>query len=131
MNSGRDVTKRMVIWVIDELCHKSKLSQGTGMVTVDMGDVTKSDTTISESLRASLKAVVRLLKDVPENQKDYHPGSNDKVLDLVHPSLFPLVYGKFRIMHDSPVDMEASVQYTGKGITLEAYGSFRTPYPWS
>jgi Protein of unknown function (DUF4246) len=27
-------------------------------------------------------------------EKDYHPGSNDQVVNLVHPSLFCLVYGK-------------------------------------
>lgn len=31
---------------------------------------------------------------MPEEQKDWHPGSNKQVLDLVHPSLYPLVYGK-------------------------------------
>ena len=31
---------------------------------------------------------------MPEDQKDWHPGSNKQVLDLVHPSLYPLVYGK-------------------------------------
>ncbi|SGY43216.1 BQ5605_C001g00002 [Microbotryum silenes-dioicae] len=31
-------------------------------------------------------------KNVPEEQKDWHPGSKKQVLDLVHPSLYPLVY---------------------------------------
>jgi len=34
------------------------------------------------------------LENVPEDQKDWHPGSNQQVLDLVHPSLFPLIYGR-------------------------------------
>ncbi|KAF8993805.1 hypothetical protein BDQ17DRAFT_1392556 [Cyathus striatus] len=29
-------------------------------------------------------------EDVPEDEKDWHPGSDNKVLDLAHPSLFPL-----------------------------------------
>jgi hypothetical protein len=34
------------------------------------------------------------LEDIPENQKDWHPRSNNQVLDIVHPSLYPLVYGR-------------------------------------
>lgn len=34
------------------------------------------------------------LEDVPEAEKDWHPRSSGLVLDLVHPSLYPLVYGR-------------------------------------
>ena len=34
------------------------------------------------------------LEDVPDSEKDWHPGSNGLVLDLVHPSLYPIVYGR-------------------------------------
>ena len=33
------------------------------------------------------------LESVPDSEKDWHPGSDGKVLDLVHPSLFPVIYG--------------------------------------
>ncbi|KAJ3086166.1 hypothetical protein HK102_013453 [Quaeritorhiza haematococci] len=33
-------------------------------------------------------AVTRLLENVSDEKKDWHPGSNNQVLDLVHPSLF-------------------------------------------
>ena len=49
---------------------------------------------IQPSLRAELLAAVAPLESVPEAAKDWHPGSNDKVLDLVHPSLYPVVYGR-------------------------------------
>lgn len=32
--------------------------------------------------------------------KDFHPGSNDQVVDLVHPSLYHLVYGRTKILQD-------------------------------
>ncbi|KAJ5265833.1 hypothetical protein N7524_006851 [Penicillium chrysogenum] len=47
----------------------------------------KSDSQIDASLQQALKAAVRPLKNIPEGQKDYHPGSDDRVVDLVHPSL--------------------------------------------
>lgn len=35
---------------------------------------------------------------MPADRKDWHPGSNDQVLNLVHPSLYPLVYGRTRVL---------------------------------
>ncbi|KAL0064466.1 hypothetical protein AAF712_008630 [Marasmius tenuissimus] len=59
--------------------------------------IVKSDIAIPESLTEDLKAAVSSLEDVPERDKDWHPGSNGKVLDLVHPSLYPLMYGRSRV----------------------------------
>ncbi|KAF8192397.1 hypothetical protein K438DRAFT_1762395 [Mycena galopus ATCC 62051] len=41
-----------------------------------------------------LKAAVSLLENVPDAEMDWHPGSDGKVLDLVHPSLYCIVYGR-------------------------------------
>lgn len=40
---------------------------------------------------------VSKLENVPDSQKDWHPGSDKQVLDLVHPSLYCLVYGVSQI----------------------------------
>lgn len=37
---------------------------------------------------------VSALENIPEDQKDWHPRSNEQVLDLVHPSLYCIVYGR-------------------------------------
>ena len=39
-------------------------------------------------------SVVSPLEDVPDAEKDRHSGSDNRVLDLVHPSLYPIVYGR-------------------------------------
>ena len=39
-------------------------------------------------------AAVAPLESVPDSEKDWHPGSDGLVLDLVHPSLYPIVYGR-------------------------------------
>lgn len=54
----------------------------------------KSDWLIPSSLRAELLAAVAPLESAPEATKDWHPGSDGKVLDLVHPSLYHVVYGR-------------------------------------
>ncbi len=40
-----------------------------------------------------LLAGVKLLEEVPDDEKDWNPGSNGQVLHLVHPSLFCVSYG--------------------------------------
>ena len=34
------------------------------------------------------------LEAVPDSEKDWHPGSDGLVLNLVHPALYPIVYGR-------------------------------------
>jgi Protein of unknown function (DUF4246) len=112
---GRDVTQKMVDWVIDELRYKSKIFKKTGAVSIFNGDVVKSDLAIPQGTRESLKAAVRKLENIPEVFKDYHPGSDRKVLDLVHPSLFPLIYGRSRVLGDSLLGLGECVESIGKG----------------
>ena len=45
-----------------------------------------------------LLSVVQRMEDVPASEVDYHPGSGRQVVDLVHPSLHCLVYGRTRVV---------------------------------
>lgn len=85
-------------YVIDELRFKTKLFKRTGAVTAYDGDVVKSDTAIAEYLKLALRNAFSLLENVSGDQKDWHPGSNGQVFDLVHPSLFPLIHGVSRVV---------------------------------
>lgn len=58
------------------------------------------------------------LENIPDKDKDWHPGSNEQVLDLVHPSLFPLVYGQSRIIPDSTVGIQDSIRRCGDGEVI-------------
>lgn len=77
--------------------------------------VIKSDTAISTELKEALRTGAAPLEDVPDRLKDWHPGSDCKVLDLVHPSLFPLVYGRSRVLSSGRVEVQDCVNYIGKG----------------
>ena len=55
------------------------------------------------------------LENVPDKKKDWHPGSDEQVLDLVHPSLFPLVYGQSRILPRSGVSIQGCLEACGRG----------------
>ncbi|KAF9520691.1 hypothetical protein BS47DRAFT_1286740 [Hydnum rufescens UP504] len=96
--SPESMSEKMVDYCIAELRYNAKIYENTGLVSVFYGDVVKSDTAIPIWLQGELKASVVPLKNIPARYLDWHPGSGHKVLDLVHPSLFPLVYGQTRIL---------------------------------
>ena len=55
---------------------------------------------------------------MPARFKDWHPGSDGKVLDLVHPSLFPLLYGRSRILSSGTVELQDCTDFIGKGEVI-------------
>jgi hypothetical protein len=113
---GRDVSQKMVDWVIEELRYKAKIFKEIGAVSVYNRDVVKSDIAISDNVKQS--AAVRPLEEIPEVYKDYHPGSDGKVLDLVHPSLLPPIYGKSRVLDGELIRLDDCVESCGKGVIV-------------
>ncbi|MEU8433908.1 DUF4246 family protein [Streptomyces sp. NPDC029216] len=86
------LTEAQVRYVLAELVHYATLRDGrTGVEVSAVDGVWQSDALIDEELRARLRDAVRVLEEVPEAERDWHPGSDGQVLDLVHPSLFCLV----------------------------------------
>lgn len=86
------LTEAQVRYVLDELAHYAALRDDrTGVEVSAVDGVWQSDTLIDDQLRSRLREAVRVLEQVPEAEKDWHPGSDGQVLDLVHPSLFCLV----------------------------------------
>jgi Protein of unknown function (DUF4246) len=94
------MTSAMADYCIAELRHKAKAfgNSISGAIFVFNGDVVKSDKVVSSETKKALQQAVEPLENVPAAQKDWHPGSYGRVLDLVHPSLFPLVYGKSKVL---------------------------------
>lgn len=100
--------------------------------------VVKSDLETTDSFWQGLRDAVRPLEQVPERLKDWHPGSNGLVLDLLHPSLFPLQYGKSRVLPEGIVPLHECTEYIGKGeivpiptaVTDETTGTFTKDLSW-
>ncbi|MFB6840022.1 DUF4246 domain-containing protein [Streptomyces sp. NPDC056361] len=89
---GQGLTEAQVRYVLAELAHYAALrDERTGIEVSAVDGVWQSDALIDEKLGFRLREAVRVLEDVPEAEKDWHPGSDGQVLDLVHPSLFCLV----------------------------------------
>lgn len=114
---GHDVTTAMMDWIIQELQWKATGYQNTGIVTAYDAGVVKSDMAIPKDLQQRLREAVNRLEAASE--KDYHPGSDMKVVDLVHPSLFPLIYGRSRVLRDTIIGVEDCFSSIGKGELLE------------
>ncbi|KAH7084596.1 hypothetical protein BKA62DRAFT_801290 [Auriculariales sp. MPI-PUGE-AT-0066] len=88
-------TEPQIDYIIAELADYSKLREDASGAEVSCFDkIWQSDSLIPAAVLAELKAAVRKLEEVPEEEKDWHPRSNGQVLDLVHPSLYPLVYNR-------------------------------------
>ncbi|KAF7290578.1 hypothetical protein MIND_01297900 [Mycena indigotica] len=89
------VDEKMVDYVLAELDGYAKIAdEKTGIERGCFEGIWYSDRLFSDDLLARLKSCVRLLEDVPDDEKDWHPNSNKQVLDLVHPSLYCVVYGR-------------------------------------
>ncbi|KAF7181503.1 hypothetical protein CNMCM7691_000721 [Aspergillus felis] len=118
MDSGEDITPNMMNWIIKEAQWKAEVFRDTKHVVAFDAGVVKSDSAIAEDLRQMLRDAVRPLEDVPEELKDYHPGSDDKVVDLVHPSLFPVIFGRTRVLHRKLIGIEDFLNNVGEGKVL-------------
>jgi len=105
-------------WCIRELRDKTVFLAEHGFIkTLNTGSAcAKADGLIDDALRDELIAGVKPLLDVKDSAKDWHPNSNDKVLNLVHPSLFPLVYGRTHVLQEGLVGLSDCVESCGKGI---------------
>nr|WDW19276.1 DUF4246 [Penicillium meliponae] len=129
--SGQDVSTTMMDFVIGELQWRAELLKINKSVNVFTIGVEKSDTAISDDLKKALIEAAAPLEDVPEDQKDYHPGSDQKVVDLVHPSLFPLVYEHTRILRDEVITLDNCLGTTGQGEVLPTPSKVEIKSRWT
>lgn len=105
-------------WILRELRDETEFLRDHQFVkTLNSGSpCAKADGLIESTLRDELLAGVRPLLEVDDKVKDWHPNSNEQVLNLVHPSLFPLVYGRTHVLHSGRVGLLDCLDYCGKGM---------------
>ncbi|KAF5507238.1 hypothetical protein CGCA056_v012745 [Colletotrichum aenigma] len=115
-----DFTPAMADACISELKKKAVLYEQTGLMPVlDYSiAVIKSDAIMTPDMATSLRKGVKPLEEVPAEDKDWHPNSNEQVLDLVHPSLWPLMYGRSRVLRDRVIGLDDALEHCGMGTIL-------------
>ncbi|KAJ2812135.1 hypothetical protein GGI24_006719, partial [Coemansia furcata] len=80
-------------YVLDELAYYSSLNSPDGNAKLSAADgVWFSDALIDAETADRLKNYVAILEDVPDRQKDWCPEGQSCMLNLIDPSLYPLVY---------------------------------------
>ena len=100
-----------------------------------MHGVYQSYSLIPPDLKASLQSGVAVLECVPDEQKDWHPGSNGQVLDLVHPSLYCLRIGKTKVLRNGgetrtcsdPLEKLSEDEYMDLRTDFQEYESYLHP----
>lgn len=101
-----------------ELRNKANYYVETGIIpTLEASAaIVKSDILVSASLRVELQKAFNKLKLDQRSNFNWRPDSNQQVLDLVHPSMYPLVYGRTRVLQDEVVGTTDAIdQWAGKG----------------
>ncbi|KAG9905034.1 hypothetical protein KCV05_g5609, partial [Aureobasidium melanogenum] len=121
MSQVEDFSELMWQYCVAELRDKAKTLEETGIVApidVDV-QVVYSDTVVTENLRQDINRAVASLENVPTKDKDWHPRTRERVLNLVHPSLFPLIYGRSKVLKEGVVGLENCTSYCGQGEVIE------------
>ncbi|KAK7455694.1 hypothetical protein Landi51_02897 [Colletotrichum acutatum] len=113
-------TPSMADACISELRKKAEVYEQTGLMPVYdyCTAVIKSDSILTPEFARSIQDAVKPLENVPSDCKDWHPNSDDQVLDLVHPSLWPLVYGSSKVLHDRTIGIDDALDHCGMGTTI-------------
>ncbi|GJE90775.1 DUF4246 domain-containing protein [Phanerochaete sordida] len=87
------LTSDEVEYVLDEIAwHASQRDSKTGIEASIFERIWQSDHLVDDTTRSGLLHEVAQLENVPTDQKDWHPGTDEQVLNLVDPSLYCLDY---------------------------------------
>ncbi|KAK6431278.1 hypothetical protein LTR95_012557, partial [Oleoguttula sp. CCFEE 5521] len=108
-------------WCVRELRDKAKLAREQGFTTtLETGSAcTKADGLVEEHWRIELTKQASTLLNIDSGDMDWHPNSNEQVLNLVHPSLFPLVYGRTAILQQGRVGLRDCIDFVGRGTPVK------------
>lgn len=117
---------------IAELRDKAAYYQQHGVVSVldVMAGVVKADLDASDPFLEALRRGVRSMENMPGRLKDWHLHTDETVLDLVDPSLFPIVYGTTRVLPNGTLPREDCVVLTGVGEVVQGVFLGRDRVTW-
>ncbi|KAJ0390550.1 hypothetical protein ATCC90586_011322 [Pythium insidiosum] len=97
-----DAVKRLVSTLLDKVIVQDRLPPSPDGADVRRGPVQEtwiSDALVPLELKRRFQQQVAALV-ASQQEKDWHPGSHDQVLDVVHPSLHCIVFGQTKRVVD-------------------------------
>jgi hypothetical protein len=111
---------------VQELRSKAKYFEQTGIIPIidACASIAKSDTIVTKELHEALCIAFDKLRADQQSSPDWHPNSSEMVQDLVHPSMYPLVYGRTRVFEEECVGVEDAIRvWAGKGAVIRKESS--------
>lgn len=114
-----DITPNMADWIADELQFKAIVYERTHALTLYNGDITKSDITVPRSFCDKMAEEINKIDTVPLDLAFYNSGSNNKHSDLLPVGLYPLVYGRSRILKDRLIGLDDAIANAGQGEIIK------------
>lgn len=125
------VSEKTWEWCLRELQDKARDYTNSKMIAVldTASRCIKADNLVLNDLRESLVSATKLL--LAQSPRDWHPGSDERVLNLVHPSLYPAVYGKTRVLKHKQIPLDGSLAPHDGSTLLEVPDGGQYPSFWS
>ncbi|KAJ2883486.1 hypothetical protein H4R27_002729 [Coemansia aciculifera] len=115
---AKDLTDVEFAYVLNELVYYASLHPPDSKVRLSAADgVWFSDNLIDTKTTNELRDYAAILESVPDRQKDWYPKDRSRVLNLIDPSLFPLIYSRSKLCPQSGLSLQAA-------LTPEEVGEF-------
>lgn len=112
------LSEKMIECIIAELRWKAIEFEKTSITTVYNGDVVKAADIPDADIQVSMRAAVNELRANFLNNRHYKgffENSSETVQALVDPSLWPLVYGRSRIVVGREMGLDGCIEKSGRG----------------
>ncbi|KAJ2458865.1 hypothetical protein GGF42_001808 [Coemansia sp. RSA 2424] len=107
---AKELTDVEFRYVLDELAYYSSLHPLGRNVKLSAADgVWLSDSLIDLETTNELKEYAAILESTPSNQKDWHPDGESRMLNLIDPSLFPLIYARSKLYRQTCASPQAAL----------------------
>ncbi|KAJ1923546.1 hypothetical protein GGI13_000772 [Coemansia sp. RSA 455] len=118
----KGLTDVELAYVLDELAYYVSLHSAGSNIRLSAADgVWFCDALVDAQTTSKLRDYAALLDSVPDRQKDWYPNNRYRILYLIDPSLFPLIYSQSWLCRQASTSPQAAIKL---GETVDFPGSF-------
>ncbi|KAJ2580924.1 hypothetical protein GGH95_002335, partial [Coemansia sp. RSA 1836] len=113
---AKELTDVEFRYVLDELAYYSSLHPLGSNARLSAADgVWFSDSLIDLETTNELKEYAAILASAPDHQRDWYPDGESRMLNLIDPSLFPLIYSRSKLCRQSSMSVQPSLMAKAPG----------------
>ncbi|KAJ2117583.1 hypothetical protein IW146_000604 [Coemansia sp. RSA 922] len=108
---AKGLTAVELAYVLDELAYYASLHPpGSNIRLSAADDVWFCDALVDPQITNELKDYAAILERVSDCLKDWYPNDCSRVLNLIHPSLFPLIYSRSKLCRETNSSPQAALK---------------------